>query len=334
MKKFFVTLIFISGIIKAQALIISEIMSNPIGDDSGREWIEVYNNSQDSIDLSSLSISIKGGTFVPITPVQGGTTLSPNSYAVIGSTVANATKFLQDYSSYSSLLFRSSISLVNTGVTSIALKLNGITVDTLPSYTAAKEGYTLSLISNNFVLSNPTPGTENQIITQEVTGGSQGATTTDGQAVVAQMSPPSADIVLYLAPEKILVAGAPSNFQAFGMTRKGDMIPNLTYTWAYGDGGHGVGSSTIYRYLYPGTYIAQVEATNGYVLGVGRIGVRVVSPDIAITKISSGKYGSYIDIFNPNTYDLELSGWKLSIDGAMFSFPKNTMDKERVNLAE
>jgi hypothetical protein len=53
--------------------------------------------------------------------------------------------------------------------------------------------------------------------------------------------------------------------------------------------------------------------------------VRVVPPDISIASIGQGKYGAYVDINNPNTYDLDLSQWKLLIDGSGFTFPKNTL---------
>ena len=44
-----------------------------------------------------------------------------------------------------------------------------------------------------------------------------------------------------------------------------------------------------------------------------------------LDSVISGKYGNYIDITNPNTYDLDISFWKIMIDGAPFSFPKNTL---------
>ena len=77
------------------------------------------------MDISGLSVSIKGGSFASTFPIQGGTILPARGYAIIGSMVSSATKFLQDYSSYNGVLLRSSISLVNTGITSIDLKLNG-----------------------------------------------------------------------------------------------------------------------------------------------------------------------------------------------------------------
>jgi hypothetical protein len=299
-------------------------MSNPVGDDSGREWIELYNNTESDVDLTTLTVSVKGGTFVPVIPVSGGTIIGAHGYTIIGSTVSGATRFMQDYGTYSGPLFRSAISLVNTGVTSLELKLQGSTVDSLTSYTAAKEGSTYSLINGTFVTASPTPGAENKVpIVEEET---LSTTTQSGtQTTLPQASPPSADITLFLPAEKVVVAGAPSLFSVYSTTRAGKSIDNMTYLWSFGDGGQNTGSSTLYRYFYPGRYVAQVEGTNGLIAGTGRMIVRVVSPDITVSPIGIGKYGSYIDITNPNTYDLDISFWKLSIDGALFTFPKNTL---------
>ena len=154
--------LFVTMIATTRALSINEILSNPTGDDSGREWIELYNSSDVPVDISTLTISIKGGTFVPITQVSGGTNIPARGYAIIGSTVSGATRFMLDYPAYTGPLFRSSISLVNTGVTSVEIKQEGITVDTLASYTAAKEGSSYAFISGNFVTGVPSPGEENK----------------------------------------------------------------------------------------------------------------------------------------------------------------------------
>lgn len=306
----------------ASALTINEIMSNPIGDDGGREWIEIYNGTDINVDISALTISIKGGAFTPVTPVSGGTTLAAHGYAIISSTVSGVTKFTQDYGSYTGPLLKSIMSLVNTGVTSIELKSQGVTVDTLSSYAAAKEGMTYSLVRGTFTQGDPTPGEDNRAAeaSQEATTSQNGA-----QVTIPQMSPPSADIVLYLPQEKTVVAGAPSLFSVTSMTRAGKVIDNMTYTWSFGEGGQKTGSTTLYRYLYPGRYIIQVEGTNGLVAGTGRMSVRVVSPDITVSPVGTGKYGTYIDITNPNIYDLDLSEWRLSLDGSLFSFPRNTL---------
>jgi hypothetical protein len=315
--------LFTTTVISAHALIINEIVSNPAGDDSGREWVEVYNASDVDVDISSLTLSIKGATGIPVFPVSGGTVIAPHSYGIIASTVSGVTRFAQDYPTYSGPLVRSTMSLVNTGVTSLEIKLQGISQDILTSYTAAKEGSSLSLFPSGFQVGIPSPGEENkQPVTSEET-----VTTTQSstQSLLPQATPPAADIVLYLQPEKTVVAGAPSLFTVVASTRSGKQIDNMLYVWGFGDGGYGTGSSTLYRYLYPGRYIAQVEGTNGLIAGSARMTVRVVSPDISISPIGSGKYGQYIDITNPNEYDIDMSMWKITIDGVPFSFPKHTI---------
>ncbi len=324
MKPIILALFLMSTMASAYGLVINEIMSNPIGDDSGREWVELYNNTDSGVDITSLTISVKGGAFVPVTPVSGATVIPSRGYGVIGSTVSGVTRFMQDYSLYSGPLTRSAISLVNSGVTSLDIKLGGNVVDSLSSYTAAKEGSTYSLINGSFVLGVPTPGEENKAMTTEETTPTT-TETTGTQSTLPRASSPSADIILFLPLEKTVVAGAPSLFSVSSMTHAGKVINNMVYTWAFGDGGQSVGSSTLYRYFYPGRYVAQVEGTNGLIAGTGRISVRVVSPDISLSEIGSGKYGSYIDITNPSTYDLDISFWKVSINGALFSFPKNTL---------
>ncbi len=307
------------------ALLINEVMSNPTGDDGGREWIELYNDATETVDVSSLTISVKGGIPLITTPVSGGVSIPAHGYAVIGSTVSGATRFLQDYGSYDGVLLKSAISLVNTGVTSLDIRLGGAVVDSIVSYTAAKEGYTYSLLHGAFALGTPTPGKENQSGVASSDTTTSTSTTISNQVTIPQMSPPSADIILYLPSEKMVVAGAPSTFSVSALTMSGKSIDAMRYLWAFGDGGQGTGSSTEYRYLYPGRYITQVEGTNGLVAGVGRMMVRVLVPDLSMSKIEVGKYGPYITITNPNTYDLDVSLWKLSIDGALFSFPKNTL---------
>ncbi len=332
MKLFFISLfLIVNSITSGYALIINEIMSNPTGDDGGREWVEIYNESSSAVDLSQLTISVKGVTAIPVTHLSGDTMLPAKGYAIISSTVSGATKFLQDYGTYNGPHFKSSISLVNTGITSLEIKLGGVSVYVVPSYTAAKEGLSLSLFDGNYKVSTPTPGSDNLEIGGDVGSVTNQSTTTvavattTNQVTLAQATPPLANIVIYMPFEKVAIAGAETELSVFAMTRENKPIDKMVYTWAYGDGGQGVGSSTLYRYAYPGNYIAQVEGTNGYLIGNGRMHVRVVSPDIKITKAVVGKYGPYIDIENPNPYDLDFSQWRLTIDGASFPFPKNTL---------
>jgi len=327
MKNFVTFLFLISCVAKVNAVYISEIMYDPSGSDTSREWIEIYNDTEGGIDFTSWKF-FESNTNHGITSYSGGQVLPAGSYAVIAD---NPTKFLEDYPSYIGVIYDSTFSLSNSGERiSMKQSSSGSEIDFVDynvSVGGNNDGSTLSKIDSVWVKGDATPGNTNQITSLNNNDSSTSSTTvvTNTQSTVAQMSAPLADIVLYLPSEKIVIAGADTNFSVFGLTRAGKNIDNLTYTWAYGDGGQGVGSSTLYRYAYPGRYIVSVEGTNGYVSGVGRTSIRVVSPEISITKIGTGKYGKYIDISNPNNYELDLSQWKLSINGVNFSFPKNTV---------
>lgn len=331
MKKIFSLLLFISAVSQVNALIISEIMANPFGSDNGHEWIELFNDSASSIDLSGLTVSINGGADIGVSSVQSGTTLQPNSYAIIAISIASKQYFLQDYlasngSTYSGILLTNlnkTIGNITNGALTIDVKLPGSSIGQFNSSGTSEEKFTWSVINGSLVKSNPTPGAENQAVASSDSGSN--ATSTNTQQTIQAQSAPSPDIVLYMPFEKTVVAGADSNFTTYGMTRGGNNIEGLTFSWSYGDGGQGEGTTTLYRYVYPGRYLAKVEAGNGHVLGNASMKIRVVSPDIAITKVDTGKYGLYVDIYNPNNYDLDLSQWKLSFDGKAFPFPKNTI---------
>lgn len=327
MKKLLLLLtLCIASHVRADALIINEIFSNPTGDDNGREWVEIYNNTENQIDLSSLSLSIKGGTPIVASQVSGGATLLPGAYAIIGSTVSGATKFLQDHPTYNGLLLKATISLVNTGATSIDIRVSGSVVDTISSYIAAKEGSSYGRQSSgSFAAMAPTPGKENALTTSEETSETGTSPTSGTQTTIPQMSPPLADIIIYLPNEKTVVAGAPTVFSSTALTQSGKTIDNIRFAWTFGDGGQGVGSSTTYSYFYPGRYVAYVDATNGLVAGKARMLVKVVAPDLELSQIKKSKRGLYTEIYNPNPYELDISAWKLSIDGSQYVVPHNTV---------
>lgn len=334
MKLFLSMLTVWMGIVHAQALVINEILSNPPGTDNGREWIELYNDGSEAVTLSELSVSTtETGAATSLILISGEVSLSPGGYAVIGTIVSGQTKFLEDYPTYTGTLFRTSGSFTLTNaVASLYIRSGSSVVASVPSYTARGEGESLSFISGSYAAGTPTPGVQNQAISSGGGGGGGNDTTsattslqTENQTTIVQMTPPSPDIVMYIPSEKLVVAGADSEFSVTSATRSGKEIQNIKYTWAFGDGGNGTGSSTMYRYAYTGRYIAVVEGLSSTVGGTGRMVVRVVAPDVKISGSGTGKYGSYIDITNPNAYDLDLSQWRLHINDVGFPFPKNTL---------
>jgi len=95
----------------ANAIVINEIMYNPDGTDSCREWIELYNNDSFDVDISAWKLyenDINHG----LTVSQGDLVIPSNGYAVIAD---NCDSFLLDYPDFNEILIDSAFSLNNLG---------------------------------------------------------------------------------------------------------------------------------------------------------------------------------------------------------------------------
>lgn len=156
--------ILIAGILCAPfsvsaQLVISEVMYDlQSGPDSGREWIEVYNESGSVVDLTEWKL-YENNTNHGIT-APGSSELAPGAYAVIAD---NAEKFKADWPLYSGPLFDSAFSLNNTGE-SLGLRCCGKELADKDSISysnavgGAGDGASLSRSGQTWVPTDPTPG--------------------------------------------------------------------------------------------------------------------------------------------------------------------------------
>ena len=106
------TLININNV---HALKISEIMYDPDGADTGREWVEIYNDETGPVSVSeyklneALSVGAAGSNHTII----GGDILASHQYAVI---VEDINKFKVDYPSYAGIIYRASYGPLSNSV--------------------------------------------------------------------------------------------------------------------------------------------------------------------------------------------------------------------------
>ncbi|MCF7868826.1 MAG: lamin tail domain-containing protein, partial [Candidatus Cloacimonetes bacterium] len=98
MKKFFV---FIFGLlclhIYAQNVVINEVLYDPDGSDGGYEWIELYNNSNDLINLHNWTI-VKAGTSFSLVFILPSINIQPHGFLLIGEEFVPDTDLITDLS--------------------------------------------------------------------------------------------------------------------------------------------------------------------------------------------------------------------------------------------
>lgn len=144
---------------------INEVMPNPVADESLNEWVEIYNNSTEAVNLSGWVIGDNSGNDT----LQGGlyngegTIIVPFGFAIVtddNTRVYNnfnaspdAIRLYADDSSIGN-------GLLNDGET-IYLYFNSTLMDSA-AYPKVKEGFSASLVNASWVQSNPTPGYANQ----------------------------------------------------------------------------------------------------------------------------------------------------------------------------
>jgi Lamin Tail Domain len=129
-------------------IIFTEIMYDLDGGDDGREWVEIYNNSNHSIEINSDWRFFDGSNHL-LTIVQGDQTLDSGEMMVI---TDNADNFLIDHPEFTGSLVDSVVKLNNTGE-EIKLSLdNGETWVAQFEYTsdlgANGDGYSLEYLNN------------------------------------------------------------------------------------------------------------------------------------------------------------------------------------------
>ncbi len=97
----------------AGALTISEVHFDPDGSDTGREWIEVYNDTQNALDLTEikfLEANVNHGIDIFNQANSTEKNISPSEYVVV---VQDIDKFKIDFPNYLGKIFKSSFSLAN-----------------------------------------------------------------------------------------------------------------------------------------------------------------------------------------------------------------------------
>jgi len=125
-------------------MIISEFFPNPIGKDSGNEWIELFNDSENAVNLNGWQIKdTSGKTFIFKNQI-----IVPHEYLVLDN---KTTK----------------ISLNNNNETLFLYDAKGNLIDKATFTGAASEGKSLIRQNNQFVFTNePTPGETNKLSEQ------------------------------------------------------------------------------------------------------------------------------------------------------------------------
>jgi hypothetical protein len=135
---------------------ITEVMYNPAGSDAGREWIELYNNGSESVEITSGQKGWKvsdGSNHI----LAQALTVPPGGFVIIAT---NPATFRAQYGN-ALFVVKSALNLTNTSGTLSLLDARREVVDTV-SYTkdlgGFEDGTSLHRVGSTFAPDVPNPG--------------------------------------------------------------------------------------------------------------------------------------------------------------------------------
>ncbi len=346
MKSFIFLFSFFLAPLAANATVIfTEVMYDLPGADSGREWVEIYNDGSESVTIATTTWKFfEANTNHGLSLFQGSTVLVGGGYAIIAD---EPQKFLIDWPAFSGTIFDSTFSLSNSGE-ALALKSSTTTITDQVTYDptigGGGDGLSLQKVGGLWVATTPTPGVAAITNTPPDSSSSDSGTATSSpdsssspdetaSPLPAASSggggspPPEPQISVRAIAPLHLVAGADAVFDANAFGFKKEPLPNARFVWSFGDGATAEGKKVLHAYHLPALYVVMVEASSGEWSATDRADIGVVAPQIVLSRVRPGPDG-FIEIKNNGAYDLDLSRWFLRSGSAFFSFPKGTVLKK------
>jgi len=319
---------FFIPIVSFAGVIITEIMYDPDGNDTGREWVEIYNNGDEDIDITNWRFE-EADTNHKLKLFSGDGIISAGGYGVIAD---NPEMFLGDFPIFSGVLFDSSFSLrqQNQIGEMISLKDAELNIfDTViydPLIGGGNDGNSLQLSGGVWIAAIPTPGApslgvQEEDAPEEIPLDAQSAVSSGGNAVwIIDEN----EISVRATAPKTLVAGAPGEFRGVAYGFSGEQLEKAKYAWAFGDGAYEFGQSIFHTYKHPGSYVVFLSAESGKYFAADRITLAVGEANIIISDARAGKNG-FIELTNKSNTEIDLSGWIIFVGTEKRILPKNTI---------
>lgn len=326
----------IPTVISAQVSV-TEIMYDISGTDTGREWIEVKNNSDQEVDFSTWKL-FEADVNHKLMPVSGSL-IGPGGYAIV---VDNVEKFLIDFPSFSGLIFDSVFSLSNTEETLTLRNADLVDSDSVTyssSLGATGDGLSLQKDGNVWKPGSPTPGgpfvsgntPDTTTNTQSQSTTTQKTTETESKTTVVWHSHSSqtdatfggdlVDFVVTGGRDRLAFVGIPLDFQAKIKQPQSLSMNSVSFSWSMGDGTQTSGSFISHTYAFPGDYNVVLNATYREQKAVARFQVKVVTPDIAIVHAGD----DFIEIVNKGGFETNVGRWVLLSGEGKFVVPEDTI---------
>ena len=328
-------LFFIPAFVQAQ-VVISEIMYDHSGSDTGHEWIELYNESDAPVVMTAGIHGWKlndGSNHNLVDPSdgigRGSLTIAPQTYLILSN---DPEIFLTEYPSGSYSVIKSAFSLNNTGATITLFDDTGATVDS-NAYNkdmgGSGDGNSLHRSGATITPGTPSPGAEESEVQSENTNTNNNTAATSEENIFADQGATNGSISFPTEPQifanagkdRTVIVGADSVFEGKAFGLKNEPLENARYIWNFGNGVVKEGQKVLAHYEYPGEYVVTLSVASGKYSASDRLVVSAVVANMIISQADS----TLIELSNKTNRDIDLSFWQFGVGAERFMFPEGTI---------
>jgi hypothetical protein len=340
LKKYFVFLfIFLGGVNIAHAnLEITEVMYDPQGANTSHQWVEVYNNSSSSIDLSSwYLVDYDTSWHFRTISSDDSTILNSNSYAIIAKT-SNLADFKSKNPNLGGQILKANVTLgAESGHIGLSSDKKNITNEI--SYLSVMDnGNSLQKINGSWKESSPTAGASNILSTssstENISTNSSSVSSSSSETSTSKVSITDSGeykITTKIISPKIITAKIPFYISSLTTTSKKETLATGKYLWNFGDGTSielRNNQEFNHTYEYPGEYVLSLSFFNNSFEKIpsatSRVILKVVFADIIISSVGDNS-DPFIEFENKSSYEIDISGFILKANNHNFTIPTGTI---------
>ncbi|MDP3989088.1 MAG: lamin tail domain-containing protein [bacterium] len=309
------------------AVQISEIAWMGTVESSYCEWVELYNDTAEEVDLSGWGIYEGRATPEEDVLILSLTKkIAPNDYYVIERTTPSScpdpVPGLDDIGSFKGN------GLSDQGEIVILLDADGNEihrVDGSDKWKLGVEGEqvgdsatkaTMQWDGSMWITGAPTPRAPAGAPQETVVNDDDTATPVESTIFDPPQPPNEKEYTLELVGPAYAAAGTSVQLKARGVPEE-----QYEHAWAFGDGAATHGERVWHTYSYSGTYAPVVRARRSGKEYMAHASIKIFTPDITISHVDSSR----VEIVNNSAYPIELYQWTLRDQKNSFVFPRDTV---------
>lgn len=342
MKTIIVSLgIFFIPIFTLATVIFTEIMYDPEGNDTNKEYIEIKNTGNNPVNLENYKFCDSESCRKLKDGYGNDFNLASQSFGILTKD-PNSIEFKNAYSNFNGFILQTNFtggSLRNSLGELLELKDSAENILDSLTYNPAsggKNGRTLSIFNNVWKEGEATPGRENlesSSLPEENEEQENEKNSSESNQKNNKQNRSYSEITDMIAGQKKLqaeidkietvVSGAKIKItgRAFGLS--GAEIKGVDFLWSLGDGTKNKGKIIYHEYYFPGEYLVSlIVKSAGFTSPTAFRKITVIDPPLEISQVDFEK--KFIEIKNNSNEILNLQDWILMVDGDKFIIPDNT----------